>query len=285
MDWKQYEKEVLELFRSFYPNATITADVSRTGQFSKVKRQLDILVEAQLAGRPVLTVIDAKYLSRKVDVKAVDSFISMLNDVGAQRGILISQKGYSEAAYNRAHFGPEDVELDILNFSELREFQAGLAIPYAGNNAALLLPPFGWIVDGARREESPAFFYRRGRDLHQAVLDREFAYLNFWNRKKDGHCLTDLIDLQEKNLRARVPDCSIRYLDSVIRPPYRTATRLMRSTNYLAPECTGFVEFEDFIAFIVMFTPENRLSTNLRKLEQIMEKIMPLRIKRSAGKG
>jgi hypothetical protein len=67
----------------------------------------------------------------------------MLEDIGSQKGLLISKEGFSEAAYNRAYFGPTEIELDILNFEELRSFQSHGAIPYSGNNGALMPSPFG----------------------------------------------------------------------------------------------------------------------------------------------
>jgi len=41
------------------------------------KRQIDILVEGEIAGFDISIIIDCKYFSRKVDVKHVESFIKI----------------------------------------------------------------------------------------------------------------------------------------------------------------------------------------------------------------
>jgi len=50
----------------------------------------------------VLIIVECKKLNRKVDVKAVESFIGVKKDVGAQMGIMVSSEGFSRSAYKRA---------------------------------------------------------------------------------------------------------------------------------------------------------------------------------------
>jgi hypothetical protein len=50
MDWKQYEKEIFEHLKDQYPEAEITLDAKKVGLYSKVDRQIDILVEQYIAG-------------------------------------------------------------------------------------------------------------------------------------------------------------------------------------------------------------------------------------------
>src|SRR5665647_2858867 len=119
MNWKDYEEEIFQAFKNIYPEATITFDARIIGRFSKEERQIDILVEGSIAGRKIRIVVDGKFYNKKIDVKHVESFISMVEDIGAAQGILVTPRGYSKAAINRAYFGPSDIELDILNFDEL----------------------------------------------------------------------------------------------------------------------------------------------------------------------
>lgn len=116
MNWKNYEKEVHRYFSNMYPTATITYDAKLIGRYSKKERQIDVLIEDDIAGFPFKLVVDAKLFSKKIDVKAVESFIAMLEDVEANQGLLITQIGYSKAAINRAFYGPQKLELDVLNF-------------------------------------------------------------------------------------------------------------------------------------------------------------------------
>ena len=88
MDWKQYETEIFELFQRQYPDAEITLDAKKSGLYSKVERQIDVLIEQYIAGNRFTLVIDGKYFNKKVDVKAVESFIGMLEDIGAHKRVV-----------------------------------------------------------------------------------------------------------------------------------------------------------------------------------------------------
>ena len=279
MDWKKYEKEIYEHFKGQYADAEITLDAKRDGLYSKTKRQIDILIEQYVAGNRIVIAIDGKYFNKKVDVKAVESYMSMLEDIGAHKGLLISKEGFSEAAYNRAHFGSAEIELEILNFKDLHAFQSHGAIPYAGNNGALVPSPFGWVVDGQTTPAWLATLYQQGRTLGEAMQDNEFMYIQFWDRHKDGDSLEDLLNLQKEMFRENDPECSIEFLPTIRRKDVKTKLRVSNIKNYQTPEYTGFVEFEDFIFFCVMFSPVNRSKSNIRKLENIMEAVRPIKIK------
>lgn len=279
MDWQKYEKEIYEHFISQYPNAEITLDARKIGLYSKVERQIDILVEQYIAGNRLSIALDGKYYNKKVDVKAVESFIGMLEDIGVHKGLLISNKGFTEGAYNRAHFGPSDIELDILNFSELQKFQAYGAFPYSGNNAVMLSAPFGWIIDGFKSHDWLASIYQQGLTLDQAMQNKEYMYVQFWDRKKENHTLDDLLNLQEEIFKETDPDAKIEYRPTIKRKDANTVLRVTHIKNDPTAEYTGFIEFPDFIFFCVMLTPENKSKKNIRKLENILETVLPIYVK------
>src|SRR3954466_14216554 len=103
MDWQQYEHEIEEQFRANYPSAKITANVKLLGKFSKVERQIDLLIEERASDFAFRIVIDAKYHGRKIDVGDVEAFIGLTRDVEAQTGMMVALEGYTPAAVNRAH--------------------------------------------------------------------------------------------------------------------------------------------------------------------------------------
>ena len=162
MNWKDYENEVYQYFPDMYPGSKITFDAKVVGRYSKTERQIDVLIEDDVAGIPIKIVVDAKYFSTHIDVKCVESFIAMLEDVKANQGLLITQKGYSKAAINRAYYGPHNLELDVLNFEALLEHQGLEAIPYSGRNSLLLSSPFGWVIDSSKHAGYLACLYQRG---------------------------------------------------------------------------------------------------------------------------
>ncbi|MGY5618728.1 restriction endonuclease [Vibrio cincinnatiensis] len=278
MDWKQYEVEIYEHFEEQFPEAEVSLDAKITGLYSKVERQVDILIEQYVAGNRMVIAVDGKYFNKKVDVKCVESFIGMLEDIGAHKGLLISKEGFTEAAYNRAHFWSSEIELDILNFADLHHFQSHGAIPYAGNNGVLLPSPFGWVIDGQTTSAWLATIYQQGLDLKQAMDSTEFMYVNFWNRNENGDTLNDLLSFQEDNLKEIDESCEIQYLPTIKRKDEQVKLRVATLKNYPSKEYTGFVEFDDFIFYCVMFSPCNRAKRNLRKLENILRSVRPIKI-------
>lgn len=276
MTWEEYETEVFELCKIYYPEAIVSKNVKEKGRFSKVNRQIDVLVKQDIGGHTSKIVIDCKLYNKKVDVKAVESFISMVEDLEADKGLLVSEKGYSKAALNRAFYNPKHVELDIFSLKELKSHLHGeCAIPYAGENGVLLFAPFGWIVDAKRRLGSVCMLYQRGLTLEEAGAQRELAYINFWDRKADAFNLENLLEHQEEYMYAEREVISIDYLDG----DARTKIRIMNVKHYPGIEVTGFVEFEDFIVFCVWFCLEVSLKRTVSKLNILMKNMLPLKIK------
>jgi len=278
MDWKKYEKEIFELLSDDFPEAQIGHNVSIEGRYSKVDRQIDILIEDYVAGNRLSIIIDPKFFSEKVDVKDVETFIGMVQDIGAHKGILITQKGYTQGAINRAYNDPGDIELDILNFEELKAFQASVAIPYAGNIGVVLPAPFGWVIDGRKTESWVACMYQRGLDLDKALKKHEFMYVQFWDRKGDSFDLDDLIKHQEQYTKESFPSATFEYRSTIRRNDARTRLRIASIETYPGPEVTGFIEFKDFIFFCVLLTVEKMSRKNIRKLENILLKVVPISI-------
>lgn len=195
MDWKKYESEIYDIFRLAYPDTKIKYNQKIFGRYSKAERQIDVLIEGYIAGRKFSLIIDGKHYSKKIDVKDVEEFISMVEDVNAAQGILITSKGYTQAAINRAYYGPTEVELDILNFDELKHFQGFDGVTYSGLHGAIIPAPFGWIVDGTKREGSIATIYQRGKTWEEALECGEFIYVNIFKYDEEILTLEDVFKL------------------------------------------------------------------------------------------
>jgi tetratricopeptide (TPR) repeat protein len=276
---KKYEKEIFETFRQAYPDAKISYNQKVIGRYSKIERQIDVLIEGRIAGKKLRLIIDGKYYSKNIDVKEVESFISMVEDVGAAQGILITSKGYSQAAINRAYYGPTDIELDILNFEELKRFQGFGGTITQGWYGAVIPAPFGWIIDGTRRENSIATLYQRGKTFEEAVINGEFIYANIWGYDEIIKNLDDVLKFHEEDTLRFHPTATFEYSDSIERSDNcRTLTRKILRKETDLQEYSGFVSFENFCVFCVLFTPEELSIKNIRKLEYIIERIIPVNV-------
>jgi hypothetical protein len=100
--WKQFEDLVAEIQRELTPDAKIQTNIKRQGRRSGTWRQIDILVEFTVGQFDVSIVIDCKDYKDRVDVKDVEAFIAMIEDLAVTKGAIVSASGFSEPAIRRA---------------------------------------------------------------------------------------------------------------------------------------------------------------------------------------
>ena len=275
ISWKEFEEEVfLECERVFNSQGTeVLKNKYIVGCYSGVKRQIDVIVRHHNDGEDVnMCVVECKHFAKKINVKIVDSFIGCLEDVGANNGIIVSEKGFTKAAINRAHKGKDNIEVDILNLGELQQFQGYGAITYSGGNALIIAPPFGWIIDGKNRIDALAVFYRRGVSFEEAVrIEKEWMYLQIWTKEKEHETIENIVEFQNIQLRDK-DECAVIQqfeLDGLI-------VREAYLSSYSAPEITVFREFDRFIAFIVLFCPDYFFQRDTKKAVSMLNKAIPL---------
>ena len=101
-DYKDLEKLVAKIQQDLAPNAEVIHDVHLTGRKSGRKRQIDILVRDRIGQYEIQIVIDCKDYKKPADVKSVEEFHGLLDDVGAQKGVLVCPSGFSRTAKTRA---------------------------------------------------------------------------------------------------------------------------------------------------------------------------------------
>ena len=281
MDWQQYEQEIVQQLRETYPSAQITPNAKLVGKFSKVERQIDVLIEERPSDFAVRIVVDAKYRGRKIDVGDVEAFIGLTRDVEAHMGMMVALEGYTPAAVSRAHNDDLDMILDVLNFDELRAFQGFAAIPYSGDRGVSIAAPLGWVIDATQRPGMVATLYERGLSFEDAVNNNEFMYVSFWDKRSSAiNNLDALLKYQEGYMLEGSPDAEIRLLEigRNRRTGVETRIRCFRKKTYPTPEYTGFVDFENFIFLCVLFTPEPLERKNLRKLRFVLSDCFPMKV-------
>lgn len=103
--WRNYEEQILEEVRAWAgPGARIEFDRKLPGKISGGKRQIDILVTADFAGELLkagTAAIDCKCYGRRIHVGDADNFVGLIEDVGTDFGLLITNKGWSKTAERR----------------------------------------------------------------------------------------------------------------------------------------------------------------------------------------
>jgi len=91
--WREYERQVYAEIISKDPGAKVDYDVRLPGRRSGAPRQIDVLITERTSSCEIATAVDAKHHTRPIDVKEVESFIGLLNDVSVDRGVMISVSG------------------------------------------------------------------------------------------------------------------------------------------------------------------------------------------------
>ncbi len=270
-DWKKYEEAVFEECKFIYHGCEVMRNIHIQGVYSGRQRQVDILVQYKNGDK---LIVDAKQYNKKVDIKTVESFIGMVKDCGGKYGLLISEKGFSKTAINRAHLGENNIEVDILCLDELQQFQGGSALAYAGENGLVIPAPFGWVIDIQRQPASIATFYRIGhKTVLEAMTNKEWAYLNFWTKEDNVNTVQALINFQNKYLQEAYKGCEIS-----IAQDGNIWIRKCNIKTRSVIEVTLFREFNDFIAFIVLYAHDNMLQRDITKITQILLSAVPLKV-------
>lgn len=120
-DWKRYERLVARLMvDQLSTDFCVTANASIVGAITGIKRQIDVLMEARHdTDNSRRIIVDAKRRKRKIDVRDVETFRGMMEDVGATHGYLVCPHGFTEAAERRAQSA---VSLRLLPLHHLDDF-------------------------------------------------------------------------------------------------------------------------------------------------------------------
>jgi hypothetical protein len=113
MRWKDYEEQTAELFRKLDCDVEIGAAV----RGARGKHKVDVWVRFNRFGIEAKWVIDCKFWRKPVTKEKVLALISVVNDVGADRGILVSQKGFQAGAVRAA----EHTNITLTSLEELKQ--------------------------------------------------------------------------------------------------------------------------------------------------------------------
>jgi len=97
-----YELVVKNVIERLEPGATVRHDARVPVIGDDRVRQVDVYIEGRIAGLSFTIVIDTKHYARPLDVKAVDEFLGMLDDIKPNMGVLVSLRGFSSGAKKRA---------------------------------------------------------------------------------------------------------------------------------------------------------------------------------------
>jgi hypothetical protein len=118
--WLIYQKAVAQL-KASYGDCEVIHDHRIIGRRSGIERQVDIWLCASVAGEELTVAVECKcHEKTPVSIKDVDAFYGFLEDVGANKGVLISNTGFTERATRRADGA--NIAVKTLTLEEAEDF-------------------------------------------------------------------------------------------------------------------------------------------------------------------
>jgi hypothetical protein len=279
IDWKEYEKVVYNELLPFYIDEEIIFNHTVFGKYSETNRQIDIYIEEKLGSEKSITIIDCKFYSKKVDVKCVEEFMSMAEDVSADSAILITEKGYTSGAYKRAANNPKNFELHIVNFNDLKNhLQGDSAIPYIDNSGVLIKAPLGWTIDIKRQKYSLCMIFPKGEDFTTLEDGKEFAYVNFMKKNRKMKNLKAVANHQLKALKSKLVVSENKLFKAYNKVGFQSMIRITFLQESPYTEIAGYVEFDDFIFFCVLNSKRYNIRRNKTKIRLLIKYVLPMGI-------
>lgn len=96
--WYSFQEEIAAYFRSLGTNA----ETNKTIQGVRTKHDIDVFVSSKFLSTDLQWVIEAKKWNSKVPKEKVLALRSIVDDLGADKGFIISEIGFQKGAYEAA---------------------------------------------------------------------------------------------------------------------------------------------------------------------------------------
>lgn len=122
-EFREYENGIADIVAAVVgENGTVKRNV-KISSLSGGTRQIDVFVEGTISGiANARVIVDCKKWKTRIDKADVDKFIGLLDDVGADIGLLISSAGASAGAVDRAKTA-RGVRVKALSLDELNSWR------------------------------------------------------------------------------------------------------------------------------------------------------------------
>lgn len=200
--WRKYERQIYQELTSVFTDCEFEFDDRIFGKHSRTDRQIDISIRGNIGGNKILGIIDCKHFSKNIDVKTIESFLGMLEDTKANFGLIITNKGFSSSAKNRANV--KNLRLDIIEFDELEKIK--LTFDYFVNQKIrnLELSKYEFLK---RAKENSGYFDINKSDYSKRIVTFKegFANTEYYAFKKiikeSARLFRDFTDLEMLTIR------------------------------------------------------------------------------------
>lgn len=128
-EWSKYKKIVAQIHKTLSPNANITHNDKILGFESKILRQIDVSIRQKIGPYEILIIVQCKDYTNKVDINDVGEFITVIKDIRANKGVVVSNSGFTEGAINLAK--ENNVSLCSVFDAQNKDWSTIVKIPFA----------------------------------------------------------------------------------------------------------------------------------------------------------
>lgn len=120
--WSDYQEEVATFFRQL----GLAAETNVAVPGVRTSHDIDVVVRSEHAGFHVLWVVECKAWKRAITKEKVLALRSIVDDIGADRGFVMAERGYQSGALEAARYA----NVMLTSLGDLREtlaFEVGMA--------------------------------------------------------------------------------------------------------------------------------------------------------------
>lgn len=96
--WRKFEKVVAGIHKFAEIGARVVQDDFIIGKNSKRKRQIDVSVRFKQGLYEYLLIVECKRHKRRVSISEIEAFRTKMEDVGANRAVMVSESGFQMGA-------------------------------------------------------------------------------------------------------------------------------------------------------------------------------------------
>jgi hypothetical protein len=127
MTWQAFEQLAAQIYSELDPRATVTHNDRIRGIESGLDRQIDVSIRFRIAAHDVLSIVQAKDYGQPADINDVGEFATVIEDVRANKGILICRGGFTDGAKKLA--ANRGIDLCNIHDAQSRDWSLEVKLP------------------------------------------------------------------------------------------------------------------------------------------------------------
>lgn len=258
-DWKGFEQLAERIARDLVPDAQITWNDHLPGRISERDRQIDASIRWSDGDQQYLTIVQAKDWGDPADLPAVGEFASVVEDVGATRGVMVCRSGFTQGS--RTYARNKGIRLYNLHDAESQNWRLEFTIPLLWVD----LHPSGqfscpvYLVKGESLlldNGIPLLFTHPGG----ARIDPVAVFEQLWNARAIPDTPGEPHKIQSAPLSVPVEDTDGQtvWRSTAFRMVYEVDRRAWLG-QFTPDECRGLVDYLDDNAFIASHLPVGQI--------------------------